>query len=541
MPPVADGHPLGRFLGAGTPGWVRGSILIAMAAGFVLAGGASLDLGPIESRLGIAAGEAIGPFGQLYGGWEPSLWPAPVAISRVWALVEGGAPTSGSVRWPAAIAGVLAGFLLSRRSYRTIGTRASVLTGLCWFGSVALIDRSAGAGLDLIQGFAVVAALDRILGRGADLVAGLWASFAFLAGGWPPLALIALAGVVVGRRETWLSARLLVPPILTAAAWSAWALSRSQAEAWAAAWALPLTASSAWGLAPGVVALGLPWSPLAILASSRSVRDGWPESGRALVLGWLQASGACLVVGTLVPGLAVAARVPALAGLAVVAAACLDRLWEGTVARAPRRGFLALATAIVAAWVALVVVAGIFLASAVPYYRGVAIVLIGLALGVGAAGLSAALRSEPRRAVLALLALAACLKLAHWGYYVPEWNYRRSQGPWGRAVGQWVMPNWPIYTVHTWEPDLAFATRHPFRQLRQPKSLAFQDGPSPRFVLLLGPEFENWPADAPPLTKVASFQDERGAPRVLARTAGPFSLRALIQSRRPGDEDARTR
>ena len=69
-----------------------------------------------------------------------------------------------------------------------------------------------------------IAALDRIVGRGSDSIAGLWASLAFLAGGWPPLALIALATVVVGRREAGLTPKLIVPPLLTALAWLAWAL-----------------------------------------------------------------------------------------------------------------------------------------------------------------------------------------------------------------------------------------------------------------------------------------------------------------------------
>src|SRR5947209_19838987 len=73
---LADGQPL-----------IRGLTVIALAIGFVLIGGGSLNLGPIESRLGIAAGEPFGPFGRVYGGWEPSLWPAQVALSRVWDLV----------------------------------------------------------------------------------------------------------------------------------------------------------------------------------------------------------------------------------------------------------------------------------------------------------------------------------------------------------------------------------------------------------------------------------------------------------------------
>jgi hypothetical protein len=400
---------------------------------------------------------------------------------------------------------------------------------------VALIDRSAGAGIDPILGLCTIAALDRIVNRGSDWVAGIWASLAFLAGGWPPLAVIALATIVLGRHGAGLSARLLLPPLVTAVCWSGWALSRLQTEAWAAALTLPLTQKPEWFLALGVLALGLPWSPLVVLAATPSVRAGWSERGRGLVVGWLQVAGACLVVGTVVPGLAPAARLPSLAGLAVVAAGCAESVWVGSITRGARRGFLAVAAAVVAAWVVLVIVSGIFLASAVPYYRGLAIVLIGLAVLIALVGMAAIFRGDPRRGLITLAAVAVCLKLAHWGYYVPEWNYRHSQGPWGRAIGQWVVPGWPIYTVHAWPTALAFATEHPFRQLRHPKSLAFQDGPTPRFVLLFDSEFEHWPDDAPLLVKVASFQDERGSTRVLARTAGPFSWRAIARNPREAE------
>ncbi len=120
------------------------SALAALAAGFVLVGGGNLDLGPIEARLGLSAAERLRPFGQVFGGWEPTLWPARVAPSVLWAWGEGGIPTSASVRWPAAIAGVLTGLILARRSGTMLGGRAGVLTAACWFGSLALIDRSAG-------------------------------------------------------------------------------------------------------------------------------------------------------------------------------------------------------------------------------------------------------------------------------------------------------------------------------------------------------------------------------------------------------------
>ncbi len=444
------------------------------------------------------------------------------APAALWAQWEYGSPTAASLRWPAAIAGVLLGLILARRSRGVLGARAGVLTALCWFGSVALIDRSAGAGVDLIAGLATVAALDRLVGRGSDLVAGLWAALAFLSAGWPPVALIALTTVVIGRRGAAPNARLLLPPLAAAVSWSAWTLAVAPAEAWGAALAYPLTQKPAWTLAVGVVALGLPWSPLAALAIGRSIRGGWTEPGRALVVGWLQVTGASLLAGTVIPGLATAARLPALAGLAVAAAACGDRLWSGPVSPAARRAAAAMAAAVVACWVAIVLAGGAWLAVAVAYYRGLAILLIALAVPTAWLAVAAITRSEPRRAIVALAMVAACLKLAHWGYYVPEWNYRRSQGPWGRAIGQWVPPHWTIHTIHAWPTDLAFAARRPFRQLASPQHLGFLDRSRPLFVLLLDSEFEHWPKEAPPLTRVAAFQDERGRGRILARTEGRF-------------------
>lgn len=506
--------------------WV---LMLAIAAGFILVGGGRQDLGPVEARLGLAASESFGPLGLAFGGWEPSLWPGEVGPSILWGWGEEGKITSASVRWPAAIAGLLAGLIITRRVLATLGIRAAILTMLCWSGTVALMDRSAGTGLTMIPGLAVVAALDRILGRGSGWVAGLWAALAFLSGGWPPLALIGLATIVLGRRGTGFSTGLIVPPVVAAVAWSAWALQVMSTEAWAAALALPLTQKSAWLLSVRVLALGLPWTPFVALVASRSVRDGWSEPGRLLVLGWLQVAAACILAGTVVPGLAAAAGLPALAGLAVVAAAGCDRLWSGDVSAVTRRRGLGLAATIAVLWIIPIVVGGIYLASAVSYYRGLAILLIVLAVPIAGLCYSALAQSDPRHALLNVALVAFCLKFAHMGYYAPEWNYRRSQGPWGRAIGQWVPPNWPIYTTHGWSPDLAFSIGRPVRQLASPKLLTFLKDRPTHHVLLLDSEFEHWPDDAPELVKVASFQDEFGGTRVLARTAGEFSWRIARQ------------
>ncbi|MBX6315470.1 MAG: hypothetical protein IRY99_21545, partial [Isosphaeraceae bacterium] len=250
------------------------------------------------------------------------------------------------------------------------------------------------------------------------------------------------------------------------------------------------------------------------------------------VFGWLQVAGVAVLAGVLVPGMAAMAVFPALVGLAVAAAPVLDRACTSHLgSAAARRTLLGLAMAIVGLWVVIVVLGGGYLAAAVSYYRPLAIVLIGLGLATGTVALAAAGTGRTRWVVGALAAVAVGLKLAHWGYYVPEWNYRRSQGPWGRAIGQWVPPSWPIYTFHAWPADLAFYTGRSIRQLPHEKLMAFLPKDRPHFVLLLPSEFEHWPDDAPKLTKVRTFQDEWGRERILARTPGKLILP------RPGDSE----
>lgn len=497
------------------------AVVLLLGGLFVFWGAASLDLGPLEARLGLAAGESLAPIGQVYGGWEPALWPAHVLSSQLWVWLEGsGTPGTGSVRWPAAIAGVALGLVLALRARRVLRPRAGLMTALCWFSCLALIDRSAGAGIDLIAGLGTIAALDRVLGRGSDLVAGWWTALAVLAGGWPPLAMVALATIVIGRREAALSWRLVLPSLLVGGLWSAWALASAPAAAWAAALTLPLTRSPSWTLALEVLALGLPWSPVAFCAGSRTVRTAWPEAGRRVVVGWLQVSGACLLAGTVIPGLATAARMPAIAGLVVTAAAVAESVWQGALSQRARRGFLGLTLLVLLGWTVLVSVQGIYLVLAVSYYRPIATALVSLALGIGPLALAAVWRGHARVSLALVIAVSICLKVAHWGVYVPEWNYRFSQGPWGRAIGQWVPPRWPIFTLHMWPADLGFYVGHPIRQLVHPRILNFRLNGRPLFVLLHSAEFEHWPSDVPRLIKVREFEDERGGTRVLARTEG---------------------
>ena len=487
---------------------------VALAAGFVLLCGGNLDPDTAEAPLGLAASEGLGPLGQVFGNWDPALWPAQVMTSQAWAWGEGGRASAAAVRWPSAIAAVLLGLILCRRSAATFGPRAALTTGLCLFGCVGLIDRSATSGLDLVAGLAIVGALDRLLNRGSGLAAGAWGALAILAGGWPPVAMVLLPTIVIGRRGAGLSVGLVAPIVAVGAAWSAWVLSIMPAEAWATALTLPLSQKSALWLIPGALACGLPWSPFALLAASRSVREGWSPAGRALVVGWLQVAAVAALAGTLVPGMGVAAKVTAVAALAVVAGAGLDRAWAGLSTRSARRLVMAIALTTVVLWAAIALPLGAYLASAISFYRQIGLFLAVATFALLLAALRAVGSRSPRGLLAAMVGVACLIKVVHAGVYVPERNYRLSQGPWGRAIGQWVPPNWPIYTFHAWRADLAFATERPVRQLRDPKILQFKPANRPNFVLLLPQEFEHWPEGAPQNSEGA---DVRGRARRRAR------------------------
>ena len=157
---------------------------------------------------------------------------------------------------------------------------------------------------------------------------------------------------------------------------------------------------------------------------------------------------------------------------------------------------------------------------AMPFYRPVGITMAIVTIGVAILGWSALVTGNTRRGLVTVMVIAVSLKIVHWGYYVPESNYRHSQGPWGRAIGQWVPKRWTLYTFHEWPADLAFFVKHPIRQLRSPRYLEYQAGPQSKFVLLQMSEFENWPQSAPPITMVSKFLDQWGDERILARTAG---------------------
>jgi hypothetical protein len=413
---------------------------------------------------------------------------------------------------------------LSRRTARFMGTGAGLLLGVCWFGSIALIDRSSALGMDLIVGLATLATLSRLLTTGADPIAGLWAALAFLAGGLPPLVIIALSIVVIGRQTKPFSLSLLGPPLVALIGWSAWTCTALSPEICAGALALPFTQKPEWSLGALVFALGLPFSPFAVLAIARSTRSGWTPQARAWMTGWFQAAFASLIAGSLVPGLATPARAIILAAMAMAAAAGLDAAWKQALSRAAGRTFFMLFSIVIGAWLCIMMFGSYIWILSLAYYRVLGIGMSLLLLGVAALCWLALATRRTRLAIATVLLVAIGLKLAYWCYYVPEWNYRYSQGPWARAVAQWVPRKFPLYVVHEWPADFEFFTKRTVRQLYSPNFLEHQEGNSAKFVLLLPSEFENWPSTAPPITQVARFTDQSAGERVLARTAGPVPL-----------------
>ena len=250
-----------------------------------------------------------------------------------------------------------------------------------------------------------------------------------------------------------------------------------------------------------------------------------------IVIGWVQAAIACAIAGTLIPGLSQHARVPMLAGLLVTAAAVGDAAWRRSLGAAARRFLLAITFGLLLVWLITLIYGSYLWLLVFPYYRAIGIIALLLGVFMLALGWHAMEKSDTRRAVVALVLLTASIKLVHWGYYVPEWNYRYGQGPWGRAIGQWLLPSWTLHTFVDWPEDLAFAIGRPIRRLATPRHLAYEgaQGQS-EHVLLLESEFDNWPEDAPRLLKVATFLDQSGERRILARTPGVLAVPSGILS-----------
>ena len=169
-------------------------------------------------------------------------------------LEAGGRPSPAAVRWPEAIAAIVAGWMIARSMSPQVWPSAGS-PFRCLLVRQPRGDRSIRQyGHRLDHGTGRVAAIDRLITEGSDWVTGLWAAVAFLAGGWPPLVVIALAVIVVGRVELKVfSSVWYCRPLLTLIAWSAWTMRASSVELWAAALSLPFTRKPDWSLGVSVL------------------------------------------------------------------------------------------------------------------------------------------------------------------------------------------------------------------------------------------------------------------------------------------------
>lgn len=540
-------------------------LAVATALFFILWGAATLDPGPAEARVGLAASEQVGPLGLVYGSWDPALLPGRVWPVQIWSAFSGQRFASvAALRWPSAIAAAVLVLVLGLQVGRRMGPRAGVLATLACAASLAFMDRSsAGLGaldgwfatffyrltgssrfllrpiapeVDFLAGLGLTAALGRVIDRRLDAKTGTWAALAVLAGGWPCLAILGAVSFILGRDDDDAppARRWLWPAALAFVAWtlSMWTFART--EAWFAAILRPFTRPSALTLVAWAIAYSLPFGLLAPLAASRTIRAAWESSGRSYIWRWAQTAGVLALVGTVVPGLGDACRLPLVCALSVGAAVAIESLgllWSHA-RPTTRRTFGGLAGVIVLPTTLLAVPLLGYMAAAVPYYRAVSFVLIGVFLVAASLWIAGVHRNSGRVFLASLVVLAGGWKVFHASVHAPEWNYRASQGPWGRAIGQWMPRTATLYFVNPsafdsgiaprerFPVDLAYFTGRRVRQIAAPASLALEPGPGPHFVLLAPPEFDHWPSKGPKLLKVRTLQDPFGNPRVLARTEG---------------------
>jgi hypothetical protein len=509
--------------------FIGGLCFVAMALTFVVWGAARMDIGAHEARAAMAAREPIGPVGQSFGGLDPAIYPGSLVLPKLWAQFEDNGPGIESIRWPAAIVALLIAAVLALRTEYLSGKSAALWVSLGWLSSLAVIHRSGEAGIDIIGGFGLVLALDHCAARRgrADWVCGLLASIAFLCSGLPPLILISAASIVISRSSAGLSLSYLAIVLTTIAGWSAWALSEISAEAWAAAIALPVSFRNGANFPVTTAILSLPAILFLPTLLGRRTREGWDARRTDYVNSWWTVAAMCLFAGTILPQFASAALLPIVAGSAVAS----GHAWSAVLARRNEReaGFerlwVKIASVLIVSLSVLSIPALVYISLTIPYYRTASLFAIFIASLAAISCVSGMYSRDIRRFAAGFVLACVTVKIAHASIYVPEWNYRRGQGPWGRAVGQWVPEGWPIYALNGWSADFAFATGHNFRQITHPRFLPdpanTPDG-RPSFILLHPADFEHWPKTAPPLIKIFEFHDHSGprVSKVLART-GP--------------------
>lgn len=499
------------------PGWVLGAAGAAALA-WATWGTLGLDLGDADARLAMAAAQGIGPHGKVFGSWDPTVRPGPLAASAVaaWVLGEDGAAWPGVVHLPRLIAWWALAALVGGGIRRVFGRALGLAVGLGLATCLVGVDRTPGFGIDVWTALALGVFTDQLLRRGATWTAGSALGLGFLLGGLPPVVLGLGLVIVLGRRGAYLNLRLLAPTAAIIAGWSAWALKTAPAAAWAVSLLGPLRQPMAWWSVPAAIGLGLPWSPMLGLLASRTLRGRWSAAQAALVAGWGQAAVVAGLAGSLVPGCGAAG-----AAWLIVAIVVLGIVAFGTgVREVGRVGAAArwLGAGVCVAWVVVALPALVGLAALVAYYRELALGLAIAATFGMAYGAVGAWTRRPAWVVGGVAAVAVGIAVAYAGIYAPERAYRTGQGPWGRSIGQWVPPMKAVHVFHEERAALMHAVGRPVRQLVAPAWLGFLETPGPHYVLLLASEYAHWPPQAPAIEKVREFTDQSGTTRVLART-----------------------
>ncbi|GIW88931.1 MAG: hypothetical protein KatS3mg108_3255 [Isosphaeraceae bacterium] len=512
-------------LGLRTQGRLRDPLAIGIGIGILVLGwtswvGLGLDLGDGDSRLALAAAEGLAALGKVMGGWDPTVRVGPLGASAAVVGLVGweGAGWPGVVWLPRLVAMVVLALGVGCGVGRVFGKGMGWAVGWGLLGCLGGVSRSPELGLDVGTAMALGLFTDQLLRSGSGWAAGLWLAVGFVWGGLPVVVLGLVWVVLLGRKGAYLSGALVVPSLLALGLWSGWALATVPGQAWAVALLAPLREPMGWWTVVAALGLGLPWSPLAVLAAGQRAGGAWSEGQRQLVAGWAQAAGVAALGGTLLPGFAVAGTSwlwVALVVLGVVGVGKGLGQWGKVGAWARWLG-----AGLCLVWVVGALPVMVVLAVRVAYYRELALLVAGLAT-VGMA--YAAVGAWTRRSAWVAAGLAGVslgIVLAYAGIYAPERAYRLGQGPWGRAIGQWVPPRETVYVFHDERPALMAALGRRVRRLVAPAWLEYLDAPGPHYVLLLAAEAEHWPESAPAIERIRAFEDGRGTVRVLARTVG---------------------
>ena len=180
-----------------------------------------------------------------------------------------------------------------------------------------------------------------------------------------------------------------------------------------------------------------------------------------MVAGWSQVAIACLVAGTIVPGLSQAARVPALTGFLLVSSLALDSAWSGLVSRPARRTFFGLTFGLLAAWLIILLYGEALWLVLFPYYRSIGVVVLLLSIPALVLGWLSLESSNTRRSVIALASSGS----------------RPQGGTLGVLCSGMELPPWPG-TVGTSGRPVAIAQVDALHLPRLASRLCIRDRPS---------------------------------------------------------------